>query len=86
MTVGSHAFSCSLKEIEIKDGDSILHSGMLELYSAADQLLERVSIGKGEIIIGAFAFGKCKAEFIVYPDTFAEKFVKDNNLQYRYAE
>ena len=86
VTVGSRAFSCSLKEIEIKDGDSILHSGMLELYSAADQLLERVSFGKGEIIIGTFAFGKCKAEFIVYPDTFAEKFVKDNDLQYRYAK
>lgn len=86
VSVGSHAFSCSLTEIVIQDGNSVLHSHMLETASAADTLLELVSIGKGETVIGFAAFGMCQAEFTVYHNTYAEQFVMQNIQKYRYAD
>ncbi len=84
--IASCAFTCSLTEIEIGDGDSILHSGMLEYASAADTMLKRVSIGKGETVIGRKAFGMCTAEFTVYRNSYAEQYAQENGLSYRYAD
>jgi hypothetical protein len=84
--IASNAFGCSLTEIEIGDGDSILHSFMLEYASAADTMLKRVSIGKGETVIGCKAFGMCTAEFTVYRNSYAEQYAQESGLSYRYAD
>lgn len=84
--IASYAFTCSLTEIEIGDGNAILHSYMLEYASAADTMLKRVSIGKGETVIGCKAFGMCKAEFTVYRNSYAEQYAQENGLSYRYAD